>query len=150
MKGKPAVRLVFGTSLLAVLLAGCGAQQRSESQQTTVGKYGDYGAETMTVEKARSADDRVCRTDADSFASGAHSLVMHFGSTAASSTDVYYILLREQLADLDAHGCQAALLGTALVEHLTAGERRALGSEMPRAMASRVHEAVASARQAER
>lgn len=138
------MRLVIAATLLAVLVTACGARHQSRSHQVTVGKYGDFGAETITAPSG-AADDRLCKVDANGFATEAHSFVMRYGSTAASSTDVYYMGLREELADFDARRCPAGVLGKALVAKLTAKQRRLLVTELTRSMAGRVRAALRAA-----
>jgi hypothetical protein len=134
------VRIAIAATALVLLATACG-DHRAASRPVTVGKYGDFGAETITAPTG-TADERLCKVDANGFATEAHSFVMRYGSTAASSTDVYYMGLREELADFDARRCGAGVLGKALVEKLTAKQRRLFVSELTRAMASRVRAAL--------
>jgi hypothetical protein len=108
------------------------------------GKYGDYGGETITAQ-AGHPSLTLCTADAEGFGSQAHSFVVHYGSAAASSTDVYYLGMRQELADFDARGCRAALLGEALSRQLTAKQRGLLIAELPRSMAARVRAALQAA-----
>lgn len=125
---------------LALVLSGCGSHQRA-ALRTTGGKYGDYGAQTITV-PAGPAGSKLCRTDAKGFAGEADSLVVHYGSTAASSTDVYYLGMREELDDFEARRCNPRSLGEALVHQLTAEQRRRLLAELPHSMAGPVRAAL--------
>lgn len=136
--------LVVGT-LLVLALAACGSRS-SRVRQVTVGKYGSYGAETIVAPSGAAGDSRLCSADARGFATEAHSFVMRYGSTAASSTDVYYMGLREELADFAAHNCRKGTLGRALVQQLTAKQRGLLPNELTQAMAKQVQEALTAAR----
>ena len=135
------MRIVLVAAVAALVLTGCGTHHHHASRQVTVGKYGAYGAETIKAPAGR-ASARLCKADADGFATYAHSFVMRYGSTAASSTDVYYMGLREELADFDTRRCDNAVLGTALVEQLTAKQRRLLVAELTTSMAGRVRAAL--------
>jgi len=135
------VRVVLIAAIAALVLTGCGAHHRGASRQVTVGKYGAYGAETITA-PVGTADAKLCKADAEGFATEAHSFVMRYGSTAASSTDVYYMGLREELADFDTRRCDDRVLGRALVSRLTAKQRRLLVSELTSSMAGRVRAAL--------
>jgi hypothetical protein len=135
------VRFALVIALAALVLTGCGSHHHSASKQVTVGKYGAYGAETITAPTG-AANGRLCKADADGFAIEAHSFVMRYGSTAASSTDVYYMGLREELADFDTRRCDDAVLGKALFSRLTAKQRRLLVAELTRSMAGRVRAAL--------
>ena len=135
------MRIALIAAVAALALAGCGTHHRDAARQVTVGKYGAYGAETITA-PVGAANARLCKADADGFATEAHSFVMRYGSTAASSTDVYYIGLREELADFDTRRCDDAVLGRALVDRLTAKQRRLLVAELTSSMAGRVRAAL--------
>lgn len=139
------MRIVIAATVVAVLATACGAQHHAQSHRVIVEKYGDFGAETITVPNSAAANDRLCKVDAEGFATEAQSFVMRFGSTAASSTDVYYMGLREELADFDARRCAASVLGKALVQRLTAKQRRLFVSELTRSMAGRVRAALGAA-----
>jgi hypothetical protein len=69
---------------------------------------------------------------------------VRYGSTAASSTDVYYMGLRQELGDFTARRCEASLLGVAILHQLTAKQRRLSLSELPHSMADRVQAALES------
>jgi hypothetical protein len=107
----------------------------------TSGKYGDYGVQTITV-PAGPTSTKLCKADANGFAGQAESFVVHYGSTAASATDVYYMGMRQELDDFDARRCNPSSLGEALVHQLTAGQRRRLMAELPHSMAKPVRAAL--------
>jgi hypothetical protein len=134
------VQIAVGAAVLAGLLTGCGAHDSTGARQVTLGKYGGFGGETITVSTG-AANVRACKVDADGFATQAQSLVRHYGDSG-SSIDVYYEGLREELADFDARRCGAAVLGGALVEQLTGRQRRLLVAELPQSMAGRVRGAL--------
>lgn len=137
------LRAALVATFLVLLLSACGAHKRT-AVRVASGKYGDYGAQTVTV-AAGNASSHLCKDDANGFAGQAHSLVVHYGSTAASSTDVYYMGLRQELGDFEARRCDATLLGEALARQLTAKQRRLLLAELPGSMAGRVRAALDSA-----
>ena len=134
------LRAALAATFLALVLSGCGAHKRT-ALRVASGKYGDYGAQTITVAAGR-ANSKLCKADANGFAGQAHSFVVHYGSTAASSTDVYYMGMGQELGDFDARSCEATLLGEALVHQLTAKQRRLLLAELSRSMADRVRAAL--------
>jgi hypothetical protein len=137
------LRAALAATLLALVLSACGAHKRT-ALRVASGKYGDYGAQTITV-AAGPANSRLCKADANGFAGQAHSFVVHYGSTAASSTDVYYMGMGQELGDFDARRCEATLLREALGHQLTAKQRRLLLAELPHSMADRVRAALDSA-----
>jgi hypothetical protein len=142
MRRLPAL-LAVGSSVL--LLVACAGSRSGGKRQVTVGKYGSYGVDTISA-PGHGGRGEVCRSAAESFAAAAHTFVIRFGSTAASSTDVYYMELREQLADFDVHGCQRGLLFEALVGTLTAKQRRALVAELPQTLAHQVRKSLTASR----
>jgi hypothetical protein len=138
----PRVPIALLAAVLAGLLTGCGAHDSTGARPVTLGKYGDFGTETITVQTG-AANLRTCKADADGFATQAHSLVRRYGDSG-SSIDVYYEGLREELADFDARRCGAAVLGSALIEQLTGRQRRLLVAELAQPMAGRVRTALAA------
>lgn len=70
-----------------VIFLACGSKVGSHERLVTVGKYRPYEYETITVVLRA---DIACNADARSVAREASNSVRRFGSTAASSTDVYY------------------------------------------------------------
>jgi hypothetical protein len=130
------LRAALAATFLALVLTACGSHHRA-TLRVTGAKYGDYGAQTITV-PAGPASSKLCKADAKGFAGEAKSFVVHFGSTAASSTDVYYLGMRQELDDFDAHRCKPDSLGEALVHQLTAKQRRLLMAELPDSMARSV------------
>lgn len=142
----PRLYFLLGAALVTVVLAGllaaCGAHGSSKSRTATLGKYGDFATETITVGTGQ-ANLQACKTDADGFATQANSLIRHYGEPG-SSIDVYYEGLREQLADFNARRCGAAVLGRALKDQLTQRQRRRLVAELAQPLASRVRAALAS------
>lgn len=138
------VRTLSATAIALTLLvlAGCGSGSRHATATTvTVARYGPYPADTIAV-PAGAASGRVCRTDAQAYADGAKHYVEHFGPAAATPADTSYMLLREQLADFDAHGCAMEVLARRLVAELRPRERRALVANLPPGTARRVRAAL--------
>jgi hypothetical protein len=134
------LRAALTAVFLALVLSACGSHHRA-AVRTTGGKYGDYGAQTITV-PAGPTSSKLCRADANGFAGQADSFVSHYGSTAASSTDVYYLGMRQELGDFDARRCDPGSLREALVHQLTAGQLRRLMAELPHSMAEPVRAAL--------
>lgn len=130
------LRAALAATFLALVLGACGPNHRAASRVTGA-KYGDYGAQTITV-PAGPASNELCKADANGFAGQAKSFVVHYGSAAASSTDVYYLGMRQELDDFDAHRCNPNSLGEALVHQLSAEQRRLLMAELPQSMAKPV------------
>jgi hypothetical protein len=131
----------------AVLLASCGSSGHGKAtgRVVTVAAYGPFPVQTVTVASS-AADPRICSQDADSFASQAVQYLAHSGRQAAYPADLWYVILREAMADLRARGCDPAVLGRALERKLTARQRAALISYLPATMGESVRVAVAAAR----
>ncbi|HEU5214661.1 MAG TPA: hypothetical protein VFU30_03895 [Gaiellaceae bacterium] len=134
------LRAAVTAVVLALVLSACGSHHRAAIRVTS-GKYGDYGAQTITV-PAGPTSSKLCKADANGFAGQADSFVSHYGSTAASSTDVYYLGMRQELGDFDARRCDPGLLRAALVHQLTARQLRRLTAELPHSMAEPVRAAL--------
>ncbi len=81
-------------------------------------------------------DSHRCRQDAQNFADDALRFLAHFGPEAAYPADLYYVILRGEFVDFEAHHCAAALLGDALNRGLTAKQRSVFIADLPRSMAS--------------
>lgn len=139
------VAATIAALLFSVLLAACGSNRSNGARLMTVGKYGDYRVQ-MVTSGASVPDSRACADDAKGFAGEARSFVVRYGSTAASSTDVYYLGMREELTDFEVHDCRFAVLGKALNQMLTAKQLQLLARELTRAMADTVHTALEAAR----
>jgi hypothetical protein len=134
------LRAALTAMVLALVLSGCGSQHRA-AVRVTGPKYGNFGRQTVTVPAGR-ASSKLCKADANGLAGQAHSFVVHFGSTAASSTDVYYLGMRQELDDFEARRCSPGLLGAALVRQLTAVQRRLLLAKLPQSMAKTLRAAL--------
>jgi hypothetical protein len=128
-------RILLG-ALVLVLLAGCGSSGR---RSVTVPAYGEHPAQTIA---AAPADPRACRADAGSFAAQSRAFLAHSGPQAAYPADLWYVILREALADFRARSCDPAILGRALDRQLTPKEEAALVDGLPASMAGFVRAAV--------
>lgn len=128
---------------VALLACGCGSSNRAGPERTTV-RYGVYPGDTTSV-PAKNPRSDACRHDAVAFARGSASFLDHYGALAASPADPYYMLLREQLADIEARRCDPKLLGSALEQRLSAAERRKLLAHASRPMAAALRRALAAA-----
>jgi hypothetical protein len=118
------------------VLAGCGS---SGKHAVTVPAYGDHPATTIA---AAPADPRACRIDADAFGDAARMFLAHSGPQAAYPADLYLELLRDALADFQAHHCDPAVLGRAIDRRLTSAEQERLVDGLPSAMAAAVSRAL--------
>lgn len=128
---------VAAAGIAALLAAGCGGTHpRATPRSVTVAKYGAFPADTISA--GTRADSHLCRADARSFADSAARYLAHFGAAAATPADTYYMLLREQIADFDVHGCGTGTLSAALATRLTAKQRRSLAAHLPPALARRL------------
>jgi hypothetical protein len=138
---------VAALSAAVLASAGCGGSSRRGATigVTTVARYDQYGPDTISV-PTTNPSSRPCRTDAGAYALTSTYFLAHNGPEAAYPADLYYIVMREELADFEARRCSPALLGSALAGRLTASRRRALVADLPRAMADVVREALAAAR----
>jgi hypothetical protein len=90
-------------------LAGCGSS--SKSRDVTVPAYGDHPAATVA---AGTADPAACRIDADAFAHAGRLFLAHSAARAAYPADLFFVQLREALADFRARGCNPAILRSRL------------------------------------
>jgi hypothetical protein len=135
---------LLGVFVVAFALAGCGstaARVAGGTGTVTVPAYGVFPATTVV-----GADDAAaCRLDAGSFSAQARMFLAHSGSQAAYPADLWYVILREALADFGARRCDPALLGRALRRRLGPVQRDALANDLPSAMAARVRESLAAA-----
>jgi hypothetical protein len=116
-------RLPLAFAVLA--LAGCGG---GHGHTQTVGAYGNHPATTVAAAPGGPA---VCRQDARVFASDARRFIAHTKG-GAYPADLYYVILRQDLADFQARACAR----TYIHDVLTAAERRVLAAALPSAMAA--------------
>jgi len=136
------VRGVVAVVGVALLVCGCGSSHRGEAGPTTV-RYGIYPGASSPV-STTDPTSVSCRQDAAAFGRGSAQYLAHYGELAASPADPYYMLLREQLADLGARRCDPKLLGRALERRLSASERRLLLSHASSGMAAVLRRALAA------
>jgi hypothetical protein len=141
--------LVVAALTVAVLAsAGCGGSAGHGSTVgagvTTVGRYDQYPPDTISV-PTTNPDSSACRVDARAYARTTTYFVAHSGPQAAYPADLYYVLMREELADFEARRCRRALLGRALEDALTASQRRTLVTDLPTVMADVVRKALTAA-----
>jgi hypothetical protein len=133
-------------ALTVVALSGCGGSSGGADTvgQTTVRAYDVYPPDTISVPSAN-PNSPTCRVDARAFARAALVFLAHSGPKAAYPADLYYMIMREELADFDARRCSPALLGGALGRRLDARKRTALVTDLPREMAGEVRAAFSAA-----
>lgn len=129
---------------VALVAGGCGSQQRRAAGHTTVQRYDIYPADTISV-PTTNPESLACRRDAVGLANASARFVAHYGPASVYPADLYYVLMREELADFGARRCDAKLLGSALVRRLTAPQRRVLVTHAPHPMALALREALAAA-----
>jgi hypothetical protein len=129
---------------VALVLAGCGSTAAREGSGTgtvTVPAYGVFPAAAVVG----AGDAAACRLDAGTFVDQARRYLAHSGPEAAYPADLWYVILREALADFRVRRCDPALLGRALRARLGPTQRGALANDLPSAMAARVRESLAAA-----
>jgi hypothetical protein len=127
-----------------LLSCGCGASQRAAPGQTTVQRYDIYPADTISV-PTTNPESLACRHDAVGLARSSAQFVAHNGPASVYPADLYYVLMREELADFGARRCDAKLLGNALVRRLTPPQRRVLLTHAPHPMDIALRQALAAA-----
>lgn len=128
---------VVGAFVLPVALVGCGSSSGHSGPGTvTVPAYGVYAQ--ATVPGSAAAGTRACRVTARAFAGSALMFLAHVRQHGAYPADLYYVILREHLANFQAHRCDVKLLGSALAHSLTAKQRRTLLATLPNPMAATV------------
>jgi hypothetical protein len=132
-------------TLSLAALTGCGSSTHSPGalRQATVPAYDAYPPDTISV----SGDiprSPACRSDARSFARTARFFLAHSGPKAAYPADLYYVLMREAIADFGVRHCSPEVLGRALERALSARRRRTLVADLPRQMADIVRQALAA------
>lgn len=127
-----------------VLLAACGggSKHAAGTGTVTVGRYGNYPAQTVTG----SASPAECTKDGEAFARDAVTFLGHTGPDAGYPADLYYSILREDFADFTARTCDPRYLGAAL--RATFGEKQisALVADLPAVMARVVRAGLAVTR----
>jgi hypothetical protein len=143
-----AVRLWLSAFLVVIVglfvLDGCGhssARRLPSSPTLTVPAYGPHA---QTTESATRGSPAFCRNDARVVARDATLFLAHSGAAAAYPADLYYVIIRQDFTDLEAHSCPTVLLGDALHALLTATQQRRLISDLPSAMAAAFGRALAS------
>jgi hypothetical protein len=132
--------LLVGVALLAT---GCGSSKRADAANTTV-RYGIYPGGTATV-STTDPTSAPCRAEAVAYARGSLKYLSHFAELAASPADPYFMLLRQQLGDFQARRCDPKLLGSALEQHLSPAQRRALLAHASKPMETALRGALSAA-----
>jgi hypothetical protein len=128
---------------IALVAGACGSSHHGEAAPSTV-RYGIYPGDTAMVSTTNPRSGS-CRGDADAFARGAAQFLTHYSRLAASPADPYYMLLRQQLADLELRRCDQKLLGSAIEHRLSPAERRELLAHASRPMAAALRRSLAAA-----
>ncbi|HXH97532.1 MAG TPA: hypothetical protein VNH40_10015 [Gaiellaceae bacterium] len=137
---------VAALAVTVVVVAGCGGSPSAGSSvgTVTVRAYDVYPPDTISV-PSTNPESPTCHVDARAFARSSLQFLAHSGPKAAYPADLYYVIMREELADFEARRCSPALLGSALDRSLTAKQRTALVAELPTEMAGTVRKALAAA-----
>ena len=139
--GLAAAAATVGVTLVA---CGCGSSHRGAIGHTTVQRYDIYPADTISV-PTKDPASKACRQEAVGLARTAVRFVAHYGPASVYPADLYYVLMREELADFDARRCDSKLLGRALAQRLTPPQRRVLVTRAPRPMAVELRRALSAA-----
>ena len=128
---------LVGAFVVPIAFAGCGSSSGHSGPGTvTVPAYGVYAQ--ATVPRSAAPGTRACGVTARSFARGALMFLAHVRPHGAYPADLYYVILREHLANFQAHRCDVKLLGSALAHALTARQRRTLLAALPNPIAGTV------------
>jgi hypothetical protein len=137
---------VAALAVSVVAVAGCGGSPPAGSSvgRVTVRAYDAYPPDTISV-PSTNPESPTCRIDARAFARASLQFLAHSGPKAAYPADLYYVIMREELADFEARRCSPALLGNALDRSLTAQQRTALVADLPAEMAGTVRKALSAA-----
>ena len=132
MRGRRECVVVWCAVVVAVAAAGCGGSSGGEESaaRATIPAYGVTPA--LTVPRSNGS---ACRTDARTLAEDARGFLAHFGASAAYPADLNYVIIRGDLARLQAGRCDPVLLGEALRRMLTAEQRARLIADLPGSMA---------------
>jgi hypothetical protein len=141
-RASPVAALVIAG--IALLSCGCASSHRGATGRTTVQRYDVYPADTISVPSSNPRS-RACRRDSVGLAGSSARFVAHSNRASVYPADLYYVLMREELADFDTRSCDPKLLGSALVHALSAPQRRFLVSHAPRPMAAVLRHALAAA-----
>ena len=140
-------RLVAASAIaaLALLACSCGASShRSATGHTTVQRYDIYPADTISV-PTKDPESKACREGAIGISRASARFVAHYGPASVYPADLYYVLMREELADFETRHCDARLLGRALAQRLTLAQRQVLVRHAPRPMAEVLRRALSAA-----
>lgn len=132
-------------AVAAVALAGCGGSSRhgatthgtTAASRTTVPAYGTFPPDTISVTSTNPTSP-ACRLEAQALARNSRLFLTR------SPADTYYMVMREELTDIEARRCSPALLGDALDRGLSEQQRRALIASLPRRMANIVRASLAA------
>jgi hypothetical protein len=134
----------YAAACVLVGAAGCGSGSRHavRTTQVTVPAYGVIPATTVRTVGGTAGDLEACRATARSFAEDSVDLLAHFGSQAAYPADLYYVIVRSELAGFQAARCDLRLLGRVLERRLSAKQRSDLVADLPRTMGAVVRDAL--------
>jgi hypothetical protein len=123
------VKRVWVFLFCTVVLAGCGGGARKRS--VVVPAYGEHPATTVSASPSPAA----CAADARIIARDAVALVEHSTANTAYPSDLYYTIIRQDLADFEARSCEPKILGPPLRARLTPKQRVVLVGALPRTLA---------------
>ena len=125
--------------LCCAVLAGCGGGGGTK-RTVVVPAYGEHPATTVSVSPSPAA----CAADARIVARDAVAFVQHSSGISAYPADLYYMIIREDLADFAARSCEPKLLGPALRARLTPKQRAVLVGALPNTLATVIRAGLAT------
>jgi hypothetical protein len=135
------VKRVWVSLLCAAVLAGCGGGGGGKKRSIVVPAYGEHPATTVS----ESSSPAACAADARTVAHDAVAFVQHSTTNTAYPSDLYYTIIREDLADFQAQSCAPKLLGAPLRASLSSKQRAVLVDTLPRTMADVIRAGLAAA-----
>lgn len=127
--------------LCCAVLAGCGGGGGGgKKHSVVVPAYGEHPATTVSVSSSPAA----CAADARIVARDAVAFVQHSTGISAYPADLYYMIIREDLADFEARACAPTLLGGPLRARLTPKQRAVLVDGLPTTLATVIRAGLAT------
>ena len=135
------MKRVWVFAFCAAVLAGCGGSSSSGGKHSVVvPAYGEHPATTVSA----SASPAACAADARIIARDAVAFVQHSTGISAYPSDLYYTIIREDMADFEARSCEPKILGPALRARLTPKQRAVLVGSLPRTLADVIRAGLAT------
>ena len=136
-------RAIGALVVSALAVAGCGHSSGHSAAPATV-TVPAYGVYSQTTVPGSSAPGTfTCRASARTFARDTPIFLGHLRPHGAYPADLYYMILRQHLAEFQAHRCDVKQLGGALSRALTPRQQRTLVAALPNPMAGTVRKVLA-------